>query len=262
MKPKGKPSSDPVVTSEAICQKLRGFRVSGMALALPVRLIEARATDCDYLEFLDGLLTDEMDKRRETLVERRFKASRMPYRKTIDEFDFEFNPAIPKRRVQELASTRFVAQSTNVLMVGPPGLGKSHLAMALGMNAIRQAYTVVYRSAFDLVDEMEAAEKAGQRRKLIHQFTQAQLLIVDEFGMRSMPGNAAVDFLEIAHRRHGNGATIIATNRPVEDWGTMLGDNASTSAILDRFLDQAEIIPMEGKSYRTARRKGGADTKE
>ncbi len=244
-----------LVTIESVQQKLRAYRISGMAQALSGRLIQARATDCDYLEFLDGLLDDEMDKRRNTLVERRFKFSRMPARQTIDEFDFGFNPSIPKRRIIELASTRFVAQASNILLIGPPGVGKTHLSTAMGMNAILQGYTVIYRSAFDLVDELAEAAQTDQRKKKIHQLAQAQLLIVDEFGMRSLPVNAAEDFLEIIHRRHGHSATIIATNRPVEDWGKILGDNAATSAILDRFLDQAEIIPIEGKSYRTGRKR-------
>jgi len=246
-------------TVESVQQKLRAYRISGMAQALPGRLIQARASDGDYLEFLDALLDDEMDKRRNTLVERRFKLSRMPARQTIDEFDFGFNPTIPKRRILELSSTRFVAQASNILLIGPPGVGKTHLSTAIGMNAILQGYTVTYRSAFDLVDELAEAAQTEQRRKRIQQLAQAQLLIVDEFGMRSLPANAAEDFLEIVHRRHGHGATIIATNRPVEDWGKILGDNAATSAILDRFLDQAEIIPIEGKSYRTGRKRK-ADT--
>ncbi|MCB9495971.1 MAG: ATP-binding protein [Fibrobacteria bacterium] len=242
-------------TVESVQQKLRAYRISGMAQSLPGRLIQARATDGDYLEFLDALLDDEMDKRSNTLVERRFKLSRMPARQTIDEFDFGFNPTIPKRRILELASTRFVAQASNILLIGPPGVGKTHLSTAIGMNAILQGYTVTYRSAFDLVDELAEAAQTEQRRKRIQQLAQAQLLIVDEFGMRSLPANAAEDFLEIVHRRHGHGATMIATNRPVEDWGKILGDNAATSAILDRFLDQAEIIPIEGKSYRTGRKR-------
>ena len=242
-------------TVESIQQKLRAYRISGMAQALPGRLIQARASDGDYLEFLDSLLDDEMDKRRNTLLERRFKLSRMPARQTIDEFDFGFNPSIPKRRIMELATTRFVAQASNILLIGPPGVGKTHLSTAMGMNAILQGYTVTYRSAFDLVDELAEAAQTEQRRKRIQQLAQAQLLIVDEFGMRSLAANAAEDFLEIIHRRHGHGATIIATNRPVEDWGKILGDNAATSAILDRFLDQAEIIPIEGKSYRTGRKR-------
>lgn len=244
-----------IPTIESVQQKLRAYRISGMAQALPGRLMQARASDGDYLEFLDALLDDEMDKRQNTLVERRFKFSRMPARQTIDEFDFGFNPTIPKRRIMELATTRFVAQASNILLIGPPGVGKTHLSTAMGMNAILQGYTVTYRSAFDLVDELAEAAQTDHRRKRIQQLAQAQLLIVDEFGMRSLPANAAEDFLEIIHRRHGRGATIIATNRPVEDWGRILGDNAATSAILDRFLDQAEIIPIEGKSYRTGRKR-------
>ena len=242
-------------TMEAVLQKLRDFRIRGMALALPARLAQARSEECDYLDLLDRLLSDEMDKRQGTLVERRFKASRMPARHTFDAFDFGFNPAIPRRRIMDLATTRFVTEASNILMIGPPGVGKTHMAVALGMNAILQGYTVAYRSAFDLVDELAEAAGTGTRKKRIHAFAAPQLLIVDEFGMKSLPAHAAEDFLEIIHRRHGEGSTLIATNRPVEDWGRILGDNAATSAILDRFLEQAELIAIEGKSYRNDRKR-------
>jgi DNA replication protein DnaC len=240
---------------EAIQQKLRDFCVSGMAQALPVRLDQARREGCDYLELLERLLNDEMDKRQGTLVERRFKASKMPARHTLDQFDFGFNPSIPKRRIMELATTRFVASSSNILMVGPPGVGKTHMAVALGMNAILQGYTVAYRSAFDLADDLAEASETGTRKKKVHQLVMPQVLIVDEFGMKALPANAAEDFLEIIHRRHGEGSTVVVTNRPVEDWGRILGDNAATSAILDRFLEQAELIAIEGKSYRMDRKR-------
>lgn len=240
---------------EAVKQKLRDFRVSGMAQALPARLDQARTEGCDYLELLERLLDDELDKRRGTLLERRFKASKMPARHTFDQFDFDFNPSIPRRRIMELSTTRFVSSSSNILMVGPPGVGKTHMAVALGMNAILQGYTVAYRSAFDLVDELAEASETGTRKKRIHQLVMPQVLIVDEFGMKALPANAAEDFLEIIHRRHGEGSTMIVTNRPVEDWGRILGDNAATSAILDRFLEQAELIAIEGKSYRMDRKR-------
>lgn len=240
---------------DAILQQLRGFRVSGMAQSLPARLEQARAEGCDYLELLERLLSDEMDKRRGTLIERRFKASKMPARHTLDQFDFAFNPSIPKRRIMELATTRFVSEASNILMVGPPGVGKTHMAVALGMNAILQGYSVAYRSAFDLADELAEAAVTGTRKKRIQQLVAPQVLIVDEFGMKALPVNAAEDFLEIVHRRHGEGSTMVVTNRPVEDWGKILGDNAATSAILDRFLEQAELIAIEGRSYRMDRKR-------
>lgn len=255
MKRRNEVAAQAVASLDAVQQKLCGFRVSGMAQSLPARLEQARSEGCDYLELLERLLDDEMDKRRGTLVERRFKASRMPARHTLDQFDFGFNPSIPKRRVMELATTRFVSEASNILMVGPPGVGKTHMAVALGMNAILQGYTVAYRSAFDLADELAEAAETGARKKRIHQLVMPQVLIVDEFGMKALPANAAEDFLEVIHRRHGEGSTMVVTNRPVEDWGKILGDNAATSAILDRFLEQAELIAIEGKSYRMDRKR-------
>lgn len=234
---------------------LKSLRLGGMAKTLPLRHQEAKANDLDYLEFLERLVGDELSRRKESLLNRRLKSARFPVLKTLDEFDFAFNAGIPKKDVRELASGRFIHEGKNVLFVGPPGVGKTHLSIALGIAAIHNAYTVYYRSAFDLVEDMAEAFRNDTRKKMVEQLSRYQLLIVDEFGMKKMPPNAADDFLEIIHRRHGSTSTVIATNRPIEDWGVILGDNAATSAILDRFLQDAMIFSIKGKSYRMNRRK-------
>lgn len=241
--------------SEQIMTSLRALRIGGMAQTLPARYSQAKANEIDYIDFLKNLLDDEMAKRSDNLLNRRIKLARLPQLKTLDEFNWSFNPSIPKRTINELASSRFILEAENVLFIGPPGVGKSHLAIALSLSAIHNGNTVVYKSAFDLVDEMGEAFRNDSRKKYVQALTRQNLLVIDEFGMKKMPQNAADDILEIIHRRYGNMSTIIATNRPIEDWGKILGDNAATSAILDRFLDRAKIININGKSYRMKREK-------
>lgn len=240
---------------EKLQTTLRSLRLSGLAAALPSRYAMAKTEEMDYLAFLETLVEDEMAKRRDSLLARRIKLAGFPFLATLDAFDFAFNPEIPKKSVQELASSRFVHKNDSALLIGPPGTGKTHVAIALGMLAIENGYTVFYRSAFDLVEEMQEAFRTDTRKKYVHALTRHQLLIVDELGMKKMPPHAADDLLEVIHRRYGNGSTLIATNRPVEDWGKILGDTAATSAILDRFLDKVLILPFKGKSYRLNRPK-------
>ena len=240
---------------EKLQTTLRSLRLSGLAAALPSRYAMAKTEEMDYLAFLETLVEDEMAKRRDSLLARRIKLAGFPFLATLDAFDFAFNPEIPRKSVQELASSRFVHKNDSALLIGPPGTGKTHVAIALGMLAIENGYTVYYRSAFDLVEEMQEAFLTDTRKKYVHALTRHQLLIVDELGMKKMPPHAADDLLEVIHRRYGNGSTLIATNRPVEDWGKILGDTAATSAILDRFLDKVLILPFKGKSYRLNRPK-------
>ena len=235
---------------EQLQYQLKSIRLSGMAQTLPMRLQEAQANELPHLEFLAALVTDELEKRKDRLLNRRLKAARFPMLKTLDEFDFAFNQTINKRQIRDLATCRFVHGAQNVLLLGPPGVGKTHLAISLGMAAIQKAYSVLYRNIFDLAEDLAEAQALGERKQLIKNLVKPNLLIIDEFGMRNLPAGAAEDLLEVFHRRYQLGANIIATNRPIEDWGKILGDNATTSAILDRFMDGIHIIKITGRSYR------------
>ena len=234
-------------------QSFKALRLGGMAVNLPIRYQEAKSHELDYLDFISNLVSDEYTRRQDNLLNRRLKAARFPAMKTLDEFDFDFNPAIKKKDVMALASSAFVYKAQNILLIGPPGVGKSHLAIGLGIAAIHNGYAVLHKSAFDLVAEMAEADSPRSRKDYLATLIKVNLLIIDELGMKKMPQNTADDLLEIIHRRHLNGSTIIATNRIVSDWAAILGDTAATAAILDRFLENAVVFTIKGKSFRLSK---------
>jgi DNA replication protein DnaC len=226
-----------------------------MAEVLPVRLEQAHSGGLPHADFLDLLVEDELARRADRLFTRRLKAAGIAQVKELSDFDWTFNPKIPRAKLCDLATARFVAEHHHVLLVGAPGLGKSHVATAIAVGAIRAGYRVLTRSVFDLVQDCAEAEATGERREWVQTLTRVDLLVLEDFGMKKLGPNAAEDLLEIFVRRHERGSILITTNRPTEDWGQLLGDVPATTAILDRFLQHADIVLLQGKSYRLHQRK-------
>ena len=237
-----------------LLSKLRHLRLSGMAEALPGRLTQATGASLPHLEFLELLVEDELNRRADRLFTRRVKQAEITQMKEIKDFDWTFNPKIPRAKLAELAAARFVALHEDVLLIGPPGVGKSHIATAIAVGAIRAGYRVLVRSAFDLAQDFLEAEALQQRKHLVTRLTKIDLLVIEDFGMKRLGTNAAEDLLEVFVRRHECGSTLVTTNRPTQDWGVFLGDIPAATAILDRFLSHAELVHMQGKSYRMHQR--------
>lgn len=237
--------------SSQLEQKLRQLRLSGLARVFDVRLQQAVEGRLSHQEFFELLIDDELTRRRDRLLERRLRQAQFPERKSIEDFNFAFNRSINRQQVFDLATCRFVGQQRGWLVIGQTGVGKTHLIIAVGMKAVSCGYRVQYKSAFDLLEDIAEATATGQRRDYIANMTRIPLLIIEDLGLRRVPESAAEDLLEILHRRYQKTSTVISSNRPLEDWGTMLGgDTAATSALLDRFLHVSEVTLIRGKSYR------------
>jgi DNA replication protein DnaC len=244
--------------NDALRGTLKRLRLSGLLESLEVRLQEAVGHGLSHVEFLELILQDELAVRSDRQLERRVKAALFRDLKPLDQFDWSFNPSIKKKQVLDLATCRFVREKRDVLWLGPPGVGKSFLVQAVGYQAIKAGHAVLYRSVFDVVRDFLHDEALSAEDRVLSRYLKPDPVIIDDMGMKQLPKRSGEYLFEIIMRRYETRSTMMTSNRPLEDWGKLLGDVPTATAILGRFLHHAEVVQMNGRSYRLRDRPGSS----
>jgi DNA replication protein DnaC len=229
---------------------LRALRLSGMTGTLEVRAQQVAQHEMNFIEAFSWLVQDELDRRRSRLLDRRFALSGLPERKDLKDFDWSYNPKVPKRQVLELASLKFIDARENALFIGPPGVGKSHAAKAIAQLAVQRGYKVFYREAHKLIEEINEARELGEIRKYRAQMMAAELLVCDDLFLRRLPSNAGDELADVLMSRYEKLSTVITSNRAIDDWARLLGDVVVVTPLLDRLLHRGHLLKFDGKSWR------------
>lgn len=231
-------------------RSLRALRLSGMTATLENRALQVAQRQMDFIEAFSALVQDELDRRRSRLIERRFTLSGLPERKDLNAFDWQYNPKIPRREILELATLKFIDAREDGLFIGAPGVGKSHIAKSLALLAVQRGYTVIYREAHVLIEDIHQARELGELRKYRAMLKAADLLVIDDLFLRKLAPNAGDELADIIMGRYEKSSTLVTSNREIDDWGKLLGDVVIVTPLLDRLMHHGNLLKFAGKSWR------------
>jgi len=235
---------------ETIKKQLKQLRLSSAAISLAERNQYALDNKISYLDFLELVLDDEIASRQSNAYQRRLSQSKLNQQKRMDNYDFTYQPELDKKELMDLSACRFISENRNIIFMGKPGVGKTHLANAIGLEALKKGLNVLFIHANALIDQLQRSKADGKYPSMLKKISNVDLLVIDEVGFKKFPQNGIDDFFEIIRLRYETGSVIITTNRKFEDWGYLFGDTVMASAIIDRIVHHAKIIKIQGESYR------------
>ena len=237
---------------------LEKMKMDHVSLQLDAILEQAAKKDLNYRDFLADVLRSEWTGRHQKGIEARLKAARFPWVKTMEQFDFSFQPTIDRKVIRELSSVGFVERGENIIILGPPGVGKTHLAAALGVKALEAGHTVLFLTLESMITRLTRARMENRVERQLIQFVSPKVLIIDEMGYLPMNRDEAGLFFRLLARRYEKASTIITSNKSFVDWGEIFNDQVLATAILDRLLHHCTTLNIKGESYRLKeKRKAG-----
>jgi DNA replication protein DnaC len=234
---------------------LKKLRMSGVLNSLELRVRQAADDNLAPTEFLYRLLSDEVERRESKQLDLRLRRANFDHAKTLEDFDFTFNPQIPKTKVVDLATCAFIDKHENVCLAGKTGVGKSHIAQAIGHRACVSGYTVLYTSAHQMLTQLRASRADDSYDRRIARFTSPDLLIIDDLGLRPLAHDEPMDLYEVIRQRYERGSMIITSNRAIEEWPPLFVDQLLAGAAMDRLLHHCHVVVLEGDSFRNPSRK-------
>lgn len=229
---------------------LKQFRLAGIQKTLDLRLEEAKTSNLSYLEFLDMLLEDEKLNREDNRKKRIYHEAHFPFQKHLDEFDFTFQPSIKKRDMIELSTCSYIPKGENIIFVGQPGTGKTHLSISLGLKALGFGYTVLFTTVWEMITTLQACRADHTYRKKIDYYLKPDLLILDELGYKNLSETTVEDFFEVVSKRYERKPIIITSNRELSSWDKIFFDKTLTGAVIDRLIHHCHTFIIKGESYR------------
>lgn len=241
--------------NSSLFKDLRNLKLSGIAKTLEVRNEQAIKEKLSYMEFLELLIEDELANRKDNSYKKRFQKAHFPFTKTLEEYDFNFQPTLNRQEIYNLATCEFIRKKENVVFIGPPGTGKTHLSISIGIKALQQGYKVIFTTVSDMMSALFESKADNSYAQKLKYYLSSDLLILDELGFRKLNEHIVDQFYEIISQRYEKGSLIITSNKTFDEWGNIFWDSILASAILDRIVHRCHLVLIKGESYRMREQK-------
>ena len=241
--------------NSTLFKDLRNLKLSGIAKTLEVRNEQAIKEKLSYMEFLELLIEDEFANRKDNSYKKRFQKAHFPFTKTLEEYDFNFQPTLNRQEIYNLATCEFIRKKENVVFIGPPGTGKTHLSISIGIKALQQGYKVIFTTVSDMMSALFESKADNSYAQKLKYYLSSDLLILDELGFRKLNEHIVDQFYEIISQRYEKGSLIITSNKTFDEWGNIFWDSILASAILDRIVHHCHLVLIKGESYRMREQK-------